>query len=291
MQFNFESGKINDSIIGEITYKNYFKKFENNEIRETIKSGNIEKFQLDHTPYDMCVLKNNTNLLVIHDNSLSLYNEFLNLLKSVDKIDGKNFKPAAIVSNNDNEIFISDWEEHQIIKIDMNFNKIKSYNSFGSGDNDLARPWSLSFNNNILYVCDFKNKALKLFDNNLEFTQSVKLNYLPWMMKVSDSTVCINAYVVYNTFFYSKADYTLVYFYNHQQCRINEINSCFYGYSYKTNEVFCYDDKGLFIESLSLIDQIDETDSHCDDGCIMLFDTGLAISFFKKKMIIKFKRN
>ena len=286
LQFNFKNDKFIDSILGEINYKNYLKKdSENNEIRDMIKSDECEISYIDHMPYDVCVL-NNKHLIVVHDDCLSLYNEFFNLVRSIDEIDFKKFTPASIACNDENQLYISDWKENRIIMTDMEFTKLKVYGE----NNELSRPWSLSFNTGVLYACDFNNKSLKLFDKDLELFKTVKLGYQPWQMKASDKIVCINTYYFYDTVFYSKDEFTPLCCYKNQQCRISVINSHFYGYSYKTNEIYCYDDTGNFIESIE-VSRTDEDDSHCDDGCILYFDTSLVISFFKNKLFMKFKRN
>ncbi len=290
LQFNFnKNDKLIESTVGDIFFQNYFKKLESGELREVFKSGECEFSYIDNSPYDLCVLNNKT-ILVIHDGSIGIYNEFFNLIQSIEEIDNVKFNPASVVSNGENQVYISDWSEHQIIMTDFELSKIRSYCAHGTGVDELSRPWSLSFNSNILYVCDFNNKSLKLFSKDLEFLQAVKLNYSPWQMKVSDKVVCVNAYTLFNTYFYSKNDFSLLYIHNHQQCRLSEINSYFYGYNYKSNEIYCYDECGDFIESIG-ITRTDENDSHCDDGCIFYFDASLFISLFKNKRFMKFKRN
>ena len=65
--------------------------------------------------------------------------------------------------------------------VDLNFNLVKSLP--GSPDNSaLYSPKGMFFKNSKLYVCDSYKPRIQIFNNNLEFSESVNLAIIVLLM-------------------------------------------------------------------------------------------------------------
>jgi DNA-binding beta-propeller fold protein YncE len=95
-------------------------------------------------------------------------------------------QPRDIAVNMNKDIFIADYGNDRIVKLDRDYNFIKEVGGFGNSSYALNGPVSLSLDNvSNLYVVDSGNKRILRFDRNLNFiseqtgyTKSTRVNFI-----------------------------------------------------------------------------------------------------------------
>ena len=95
-------------------------------------------------------------------------------------------QPRDITANMVGEIYIADYGNDRIVKLDSALNFIGEVGGFGASDYSINGPVSLALDNvSNLYVVDSGNKRLLRFDRNLNFiseetgyTKGDKINFL-----------------------------------------------------------------------------------------------------------------
>ena len=129
-----------------------------------------------------------------HDKCLTLYDKNFNLSKRIDRINGELFAPIGLtVNHTEMSIYISDYDNNRILNTDLEFNKLKSVGSSGSGDNQFNGPFDMCFQNHNLYICDYYNKRIQIYSKDLEFLKTLKVDYLTWKIKASNSILCVES--------------------------------------------------------------------------------------------------
>ena len=97
---------------------------------DTIEVKNYLINDLDFGPTSFYTLPNG-NLVIASRKSkvLKIYDSEFKLIKTVDKINNKTFKPQYLTSNGKNSIYITDGLNIHIIQTDLDFNFIKQFGS------------------------------------------------------------------------------------------------------------------------------------------------------------------
>jgi hypothetical protein len=136
----------------------------------------------------------------------------------------------------DNHLYIADSQNHRIIKLDDEFNLIKSYGSFGADFNQFVKPSGICFKNGILYICDYGNQRIQICDKDLELIDSVKVNYQPWMIKISNSLIFVQATCIKYLFIYDLKSLSLKKRIDKpdEHCRLTVVNSNVYLFNRKS---------------------------------------------------------
>jgi hypothetical protein len=253
-------------------------------------NGKTEIVELDVTPWDILALSNNQ---IISSNRsskcITIYDHNLNLIRKVSKINGEDFESAGIEINEEEKtLFISDILKHQVLKTDFDLNKIKSCGEKGNNFNQFDLPVGICFRNNYLYICDFNNSRVQILTNNLEYVNSIKVEYNPWTIKASKSKsiLCVESYSPAGLYVYNLKNMCLLYKYNHDQCRLSEIDSFIYEFNRKSHKVYCYDKNGKLENEILLSDASNLTDNF--DGALIYFNGKLIMTCYGKKKFIRF---
>ncbi len=168
---------------------------------------------------------------------------------------------------------------------DLDFNFIKSVGSQGSENCQLNGPYAICFTSSKFYICDYVNKRIQVYSKDFDFVTSYKVEYLPWKIKSTSSTICVEAVRPDGIYFYNSNDFLLIRNYNHLFGRISEINSMFYEFNHQTQTMSCYDENANIKEEISL-KSLDKflTDT---DGAFLYHYGELYIQSFVGKKIIK----
>jgi hypothetical protein len=279
--------EINEGLVGRINFINE-KCFM---VRKKIKKQKHHSIKLEAPCNDICILPNN-NLVSAnyYDKSLILYDQEFKKIKKVGKIkEAQTFAPFSIALDNQNQqLYITDIGHHRIILMDMNLNFIKTFGSEGSADDQFNRPAGICYKNNRLYVCDVKNKRIQIFENDFKLSKSFQLDIESWLIKVNDTTICLQLEKPTGLHFYDLKTFNLQHKYDHGWCRISEINSYFYEFDNKSSKIYCYSDSGVLIydfDTTNLI--IDNLQSHWT-GYIFEFGQNLFMILNKNKHLLKF---
>jgi hypothetical protein len=195
LDFNVSEEIVTEKAIGEIVYLDV-------DVKELFLRGKTETIELAHDVFDIIALSNNRIACSsFFSKCLVLYDENFKPVKKIDKINELSFTPTGIASY-DNHLYIADSQNHSIIKLDDEFNFIKSLGSCGADFNQFVKPLGICFKNGILYICDLFNQRIQICDKDLEFIDSVKVNYHPWMIKISNSLIFVQAFRVKSLFIY-----------------------------------------------------------------------------------------
>ena len=193
----------------------------------------------------------NGTILATTNYSIQLFDEQFKEIKQIDST-----AIGCAINTTKNEIYISNEKNNCIDTFDLNLNKIKTFGSKGSENsqfNDIGRMY---WKNSKLFVLDAGNKRIQIFDIETNFIDSIKLDYRPSSIAVSDKTigVCGNT----GTFFYDTETKNLEYEFKNQIGSLSMIDSIFYLASYKPTpkKVFCFNPNGKFLMEINVCDKL-----------------------------------
>jgi hypothetical protein len=222
-------------------------------VEDLLKNGEKHVFDLDSKPYDICL--KDDQIIITHrsDKCLKIYDKDLNFISKVDRINGEEFQPLGILANFEKkQFYICDYLNDRILITDLDFNFIKSVGSKGSGNCQFDGPYDFCFSNSKFYICDFFNQRIQVYSKDFDFVTSFKVEYNPWKIKSTNSTICVVANSPSGIYFYNSIDFHLIRNYNHFNGRISQINSIFYEFNHKTQTMSCYDENANLKEEIAL---------------------------------------
>ena len=263
------------------------------EINDRILNIDYKQINLVDRPLDMVVLPHKKVIIATNyiEKGFSFLDENFKLIKTVNKIEDEMVEPYGIALNNDVGIFVSDHFKHRIILTDFEMNLIQSFGSRGSSSiNQFDCPCGISFKNKRLYVSDYNNKRIQVINSDLShIIETLTLDYSPWLVIATDRTLAVSrcdpsAYI----YFYDLTNkFILRHKYQKGECRISEINSCFYAFSFNSKKIYSFDSYGCLIAEIT-IDRFSQFISNMADGSLVLFNNYLVLTFYKMSVLIIF---
>ena len=178
-----------------------------------------------------------------------------------------------------------------ILKLGFEFNLIKSIIIPGSGVNQFRSPWGICFKNVILYNCEYYNKRIQIYNKELEFIDSVKVDYLPVWIKISNSFIFVQAACIKSVFIYDLDTFSFKKKIDNpsEHCRLSVINSNLYRFNSNSKSLFLYHENGDFSEEI-IVNNVDGKiipDSY--DGKFIHFNGNLLMT--SGKNLIKFSKD
>ena len=255
---------------------------------ETIQTDVFKIAKIITRAHDLCILSDNRLIIAgFEDEHLAIYDQGLNLIEKIDKINNQAFKPYAITLNN-NICYILDWEKHCIIMTDFNFKFIKSIGSKGSTIDKFCYPYSIAIKDKTIYVSDNDNKRIKLFTPDLELIKAYSLDYMPCLMKISNERICIISEK--DLFIYDLNQFNLIRKLEMKIHRISELNSFIYGFDLMKKRLIIVDFDGNLCEEIK-IDHFKEYITGAKDCALLFFNGNLLITFREKAVIGVFDFN
>ncbi len=101
----------------------------------------------------------------------------LNLIKEIEQLDGRYISDVRGLTNDENYIYISEYNLNQIFKISKNSLKLESvYGRYGEGPGELTGASEIYIENGMLYVeNDFKRAIEKYNTSNKSHVKTIKL--------------------------------------------------------------------------------------------------------------------
>ena len=154
-------------------------------IKKTIEKGVFEIISIGEHSLDTRRLSNG-NFISSNKKSVTLLDENF---KQVKKIEMTNFGCAI---HNDKDIYITDFENSCIYLMDHELNIIKTFGSEGDGMDQLYGPESIFCQNDYLFVSDYLNKRIQILTLDFKYLDTIHLDFLPWSIAVSSTTIGIN---------------------------------------------------------------------------------------------------
>jgi hypothetical protein len=224
-EINISKEKYNEDFVGKIFLDN-----KNNTIivEDLLKNGEKRVYDLDSMPYHIFSKDDQIIISRWDDKCLTIYDKDLNFIKRVDRINGEEFYLSAILANFDvKQFYICDNLNDRILITDLDFNFIKSVGSEGSENCQFDDPCDICFSNSKFYICDNDNKRIQVYSKDFDFVTSLKVEYYPWKIKSTNSTICVVADDQDGIYFYNSNDFHLIRNYNDLEGRISQINSMF----------------------------------------------------------------
>jgi hypothetical protein len=283
LKFEVATDIIDEKVIGSFVFEK-----KSIDVQKILKSAIPEMIDVNISTFEILVLPNDHLLSAnYYEKNLTLYDENFNLLKTIETINNEKISPLGIAINEKSQLYIPNFDRHQIFMTDIEFNKIKSVGTLGNDNTQFKHPYGICYKNSNLYVCDYGNKRIQILTEDLEYEKSFHVNYAPWTIKASDSLLCVESANPEGIFFYSINDLSVQHTYNHGYCRISEINSNFYEFSRTTKTVYCYDENGGLIEEIKL-NGIDDFIKHSWDGTFLNFKENIFMTCSSSKKMIKF---
>ena len=256
-------------MIGELGFEQAHKGID---VADLLQNGKHEMFEVG-TVNDIIVLPNNQILMAHHSPffGLGFYDEHLKCVKRIDKINGENFTPIGIALHlNEKKLFITDTLNDRIIMTDLEVNFIKSVGSKGAEINQFNVPYDLCLLNNNLYICDYFNKRIQVYNTELTNSKSLMVNYHPREIKTLNSKLFIQS-AESGLFIYKSNDFSLLKKFDHGKCIISKLDSDIYVFNYKTKKLFCYDEHANLMEEISLT-SVNENLIGVWDGTFIVFN-------------------
>ena len=246
------------------------------DVADLLQKGKHEMFEVD-VVYDIIALPN-YHFLMVHfsDGYLGYYNEHLKCVKRIDKINGENFTPIGIALHlKEKKLFLSDYLNRRIIMTDLQINFLKSIGSFGAEINQFDGPNDLCLLNNNLYVCDYNNKRIQVYNTELIYSQSLMVNYHPQEIKTLNSKLFIQS-AESGLFIYNSNDFSLLKKFEHGLCRISKLDSDIYEFNHETKKLFCYDEHANLKEEINLT-SVNENLIGVWDGTFIVFNRAFLL--------------
>ncbi len=244
-------------------------------------------YDLDCDPIDLLI--NDDKIIISHwnDKCLTIFDNDFNFIKRVDRIAEEEFKPSAIFANFEKkQFYICDNLNHTILMTDLDFNFVKSVGSEGSENCQFNGPYEICFSSSKFYICDYYNKRIQVYSKDFDFETSFEVEYKPWKIKSTNSTICVAAYNPNGIYFYNSNDFELIRNYNHLNGRISQINSMFYEFNHKTQTVSCYDENANLKEQITL-KGLDQFLIDTGDGAFIYHNGAILIQSYHQNKVIK----
>ena len=105
----------------------------------------------------------------------------------------------------------------------------------------------------MLYVCDLRNERIQILSLDFDYVDTIKLDYIPRSIKISDSTICI-AGEDGTLYFYDFKNKELKNKYKDVSGRIHKVDSNFY-VNNDNGKIQGFDKDGILITKLSIVNQ------------------------------------
>ena len=245
-------------------------------ILNRIKSGFCDIMNIDFQPSDLCVLPNGLLLISSHyESKLAFFDKNFTKTKEVNHLNRQSFRIFSMATSDD-RIFLCDAVNHLLHMTDLECNEAAVVGGKGDDTTQFSYPHGICYFEDQVYVCDSGNNRIQLFQSrNLKYSNTYKLNFKPWQIKISNGIACIRAPNPSCIYFFDLLKFTELYKYEGHSGSICVINSQFYEYVHKETKIICYDETGQMLDDAT----IDYIDSVWFNGC-----DGLA--YFNSKFLI-----
>ena len=232
-----------------------FKKYKNLELDPSV------------APCDFCAIDDDHLLLTNYkERKLVLYDKNLDQIKKINKIetnssldepenesiDKENLGSVCIDINQTREfIYISDYNNHKVIKCDLNYRSVKVTEGQTENNSKFKHPFGISFHEDSLYVCDCSNKRIqKLNGDSLNFVAFFDLDYKPWRIKIGNNVACVRATITKPSInFYELKKFQFLIRYEDRNGIIGFFNSRFYEFYGPTKKIFVYNSTNGEVEN------------------------------------------
>ena len=259
-------------------------------IKKIIRKGVFETISIGVEPLEIKRLSNEA-FITNNYQSVTLFDYSFNQLKKVD-IEGPSLGCAIY---NDKGIYISDFYKDCIYLMDNQLDIMKTFGSNGDCIDQLNGPNTICCHNEYLFVSDEGNKRIQILTLDLKYHDTIKLDFCPESIAVSNTTIGIHG-ANYKIYFYDLKTKRLKKEYRKINGRISLIDSHFYVVTNRASikfyeepkKLFIFDEEGELIDEIS-VESISEHIQSNDDGFMFLTKDYLFVTSHTGEKILKFK--
>ena len=255
---------------------------ENKSTKQMLKvPKKIQTLKVDFEPFSLCSLSNG-NLLSCNNESLTIFDKNLKVIKTVTKIDKLSLFCFYATTNHKDKIYVSNSEENRVIVTDLELNMIKIIGTHGKSNDQFDHPRGVSYYKSYIYICDYGNIRIQILnEETLEFDKQFPLDYGPVQIKVANDVALIGS--LFSLYFHNLTDFSLIRKFDGHNGTISELNSSFYEYFSFNQKFYCYSQSADIIEEI----QTDGFNNSEHNGCLV-YQHGLYIvpSTEKRKLIL-----
>jgi hypothetical protein len=238
---------------------------ENKSTKKMLKSipKKIQTLKVDFEPFSLCSLSNG-NLLSCNNESLTIFDKNLKIIKSVTKFDTLSLFCFYATTNHKDKIYISNSEENRVIITDLELNMIKIIGTYGKSNDQFDHPRGISYYESHIYICDYGNLRIQVLDGEtLEFEKQIELDYNPVQIKLANNVAVVGS--LFSLYFYNLIDFSLIRKYDGHNGTISVLNSNFYEYFAFNQRFYCYSRSADIIEEI----QTDGFNKSDHNGCLV----------------------
>jgi hypothetical protein len=240
-----------------INYQNYINNVSNKNFTERLKTLKYNHKFIGLSPNSLLTFENDENLLILaYNDKLELYDSNINLIKTITSINNKKINCCKAITTNKNLIYMCEHNSHKLKVIDYKFNELllnfvdlkSTIKKSVQQQQQLYYPYDLCYHNGFIYVCDLRNRIVKL-DENLDYVLDYQLNFQIRQILVTNNCLCLNTIDFNKIYFLNIDNFEIIKFYESFGGPICELDSFIYEFSGKYGEfISCYDFNGCFIE-------------------------------------------
>ncbi len=267
-------------------------------LRSRIKLNDVDEVQLEKSPYDICVLPNDTIVVASFVYGITQYDKQFKKLNHIGYISGKGCSIISVTSNYVDKIYFANINTHEVMCLDFDFNIIKSIGTYGSRLQDqVSYPVSVRFHRGQLYVSDYRNCRIQVFNEDLSYSKTLDLNFKPGQICISNNIIAIKPYDQKDTMlsFYTLEPFKRKCTHDDVIGNISQVNSNFYAYCFNDKKLLCYSEDGVLIEDIKLkfLDSLPPCKGRNDDeehfnGFIASIDDAFIFMWYDRTSIFKF---
>ena len=216
--------------------------------------------------------------------SVTLFDKSFRQLKKAD------ISASGCAIHNQTDIYVTDYASGCIYLLDNELNLQKTFGSKGDRMDQLYYPTTICCQNKYLFVSDKVNERIQILTLDLQYHDTVQLNFHPESIAVSSATIGIQEYCKH-IFFYDIKTKKMKKEYPSISGRISLIDSHFYVLTYNPpKKLFIFDQEGELIDEAS-VESISEhiRNETGRDGSMFLMNDYLFISSFSGRKLLKYK--
>jgi hypothetical protein len=260
------------NIIGKfktnVGYKEFAKNFESTKLVLNLK----------YKPHSLCILPNG-NLVTCNSTSLTIFDKYLKQIKFVEST-----SCLYATTNNKNFIYLTSRVNNEVIKTDLDLNKLLVIGTKGSLMNQFNCPEDIFYYNGKNYVCDHFNKRIQILNEDLTFDASFKIESYPSQIRITNSICCVVATSC--IYFYDLNSFILKIKYPvHAAGKISLVFD-FYFFKNFGEKFSIFNNEAELIEDIETDDDLKGFINDWSDGCVIKFHNKIIISSCSQSKLV-----
>ena len=207
---------------------------------------------------------------------------------TMNEFRGTKISPIGITFNKKKKrIYICDSAQNRIIMTTTQLYGLKTTSYTNEEAHTFGICRFISCNDSNLFVSDFGKFCIQILSLDLDFMDTIKLDFRPEMLDVSESTLCVTGDDVFC--FYNLETKTIKSRYECNFARINYISPWFYVFDWRVKTFFKFDNDGFLVDEIKANKLFNTKNVDPYDGRIGFLKKSLIVSCYSKNELIELK--